>query len=551
MENSIQEKDQLSEVDKELLEQNEMIQNLLDELMNEELKELLEELEKLMKENDKQSLEENLDELEMSAEDMKRQLDRSLEMLKRLQVNEKVDAIEEELKKLADEQEKLANETDEDGKVSEEEKLKQAEIEEKFEQLRDDLKELDSLNNELNSPMDLGDPMEDAEEVSEDLENAGEQMEKGKSGKASESQENASEGMKKMAETLDMMQQLANQQQQQEDMDMLRNILESLMILSFDQEDVMNRLRRISDTDPAFRTYTRKQRRIIDDTKVVRDSLYALAERQPKIATFIDDELNKIKSNQELSLEDIDERRRSELSTHQQFAMTSYNNLALMLNESLQQMQQQMQSMMQGSGSCNKPGGKGAPKPGSGMSSEDMKQMLKKQLDQMKKGNNPGGKKPGAPMPGGKDGKNGGMGLSNKQVAKMAAEQSAIRKRLEQMRKELNKDGKGQGNNLNPLIKELEDQERNLLNKKLDNNLIDRQQEILTRLLESEKAVMKRGFEEKRESKSGKNENYSNQIRFDQYNKEKLRQIELLRSVDPAYKKYYKDRANEVFNRVL
>ena len=50
--------------------------------------------------------------------------------------------------------------------------------------------------------------------------------------------------------------------------------------------------------------------KIIDDTRIVQDSLYELAKRQPKIAKFIDKELNQINSNHELSLEDIDERRR-------------------------------------------------------------------------------------------------------------------------------------------------------------------------------------------------------------------------------------------------
>ena len=143
------------------------------------------------------------------------------------------------------------------------------------------------------------------------------------------------------------------------------------------------------------------------------------------------------------------------------------------------------------------------------------------------------------------------MGLGSQQLAKIAAQQSAMRRKLEEMRNELNKDGKGSGNSLNPLIKELEKQEEDLINKRLGNNLIDRQQRILTRLLESEKALNERGLDEKRESKEGKDQNNGNQIRFDEYNKEKLKQIELLRSVDPIYNKYYKDRANEYFNRVL
>jgi len=104
---------------------------------------------------------------------------------------------------------------------------------------------------------------------------------------------------------------------------------------------------------------------------------------------------------------------------------------------------------------------------------------------------------------------------------------------------------------LDPLLKELEKQQDDLINKRLSNQLIRRQEDILTRLLESEKALRERGFEETRESKEGKNENNSNLIRFDQYNKEKLKQIELLKTVDPVYSKYYKDKANQYFNSLI
>lgn len=552
MANSVEEKNQLSEVDKELLEQQEMINDLLEQLMDDELRELLDKLEELLKEQNQDAMEESLEQLEMSSEEMKNQLDRSLEMLKKMHVNEKIDDFEKGLEELAKEQDDLREDIREQGDISEEHKEKQEQINEKFEDLKKDFDEIDSLNKELKRPMELGNTKEKSEEVTEDLEKAEDQLDKKKQEKAGESQKSAAQKMKEMADDLNAMQAQSNQQQQQEDIDMLREILESLVALSFDQEHIMKKLAEVSDSDPAYIKYGRQQRRIISDTRIVRDSLNELAKRQPRIASFIDKELNQIKANHDLSVEDIDERRRRDLSIHQQYAMTSYNNLALMLNESLQQMQQQMQSMMPGSGSCNKPGGKGVPKPGEGMDPGDMKEMLKKQLEQMEKGKNPGGKE-GGDKPGDKPGKDGrgGMGLGNKEMAKMAAEQSAIRKRLEQLRKEMNKDGSGGGNKLNPLIEELEKQERDIINKRLDDNLINRQKEILTRLLESEKAMMERGMDEKRESKEGKNEVKSNQIRFDEYNKEKLKQIELLRSVDPAYNKYYKDRANEYFNRVL
>ena len=549
MSQSTEEKNQLSEMDKSLLEKQEMIEKLLDQLMDDELKKLLEDLEKLLEKNEKENIKEKMEELNQSTEDMKKQLDRSLEMLKKLQVNEKIDDIEKQLKELAKEQEDLQKDI-ENKKESEQKALeKQEEINKKFDELKDDLKKLDELNKSLEQPMQLNDTKEQENKISEDLKDSKESLKEGKSGKAGKSQKSASEEMEKMAQQLDQQQQKSNQQQQEEDMDALRNVLESLMTLSFDQEDVMSRMGRVNTADPAYRKYGRRQRRIIDDTKIVKDSLLALAKRQPKIATFIDKELNLIETNHRAAIEDIDDHRKKDLAKHQQLVMTSYNNLALLLNEALQSMQSQMQSQSPGSGSCNKPGGKGRPKPGQSMSTGDMKEMLKKQLEQMQKGPNPGGNKDGN-QPGNKPGSSGQnmLGLGNKEIAKMAAEQTAIRQRLEQLKNELNKEGQGLGNKLNPLIKELEDQEKDLINRNINKEMINRQRDIMTRLLESEKALMERGFEEKRESKSGKDENYGNKIRFDEYNKQKLNHIELLKSADPTYKKYYKDKANQYFN---
>ena len=72
-----------------------------------------------------------------------------------------------------------------------------------------------------------------------------------------------------------------------------------------------------------------------------------------------------------------------------------------------------------------------------------MKEMLKNQLEQLKKGVKEGGKKPGGNSPGKGEKNQGQMGSEG--IAKMAAEQSAIRQRLEQLRNELNKKGKGEG----------------------------------------------------------------------------------------------------------
>lgn len=544
---SNEEKNKLSEQDEELLKQQELIEELLKEVMDDELKKLLDELEKLMEKNDQLQMKNETEKLDASSDEMKKQLDRTMEMLKRLQVNEKIDDLEKELNQLAEEQEKLEKDIKEE-KVSEKDaSKKQEELNKKFDELKKDMQEMQKLNDELERPMPMDSFEQEQQEISDEMNDAKSKLDQGKKSKAGENQKKAAEKMKELSDQLNNQQESANKKQNEEDMGLIRLLLENLMSLSFDQEYVMNRFGKVKDMDPYYNKLGRKQRSIIDDNKLVEDSLMALAKRQTKIAPFIDKELKDIRSNFGLITNEIGEHNRRGMQQHQQYVMTSYNNLALMLNESLQSMQQQQQAQQKpGSGSCDNPGGAGQ-KPSAGqMSSGDMKEMLKKQLEQMKKGNNPGGKEPGN-KPG--QGNQGMPGLGNKEVAKMAAQQTAIRQRLEQMRNEMNKDGQGKGNQLNPLIKELEEQEKQLINKQFSPEMIRRQQDILTRLLESEKALKERGFEEKRESTSGKNINYGNLIRFDEYKRNKLGQVELLRAVDPLLTKYYKDKAGKYFNQ--
>ena len=539
IEESSDKKNKLSEIDKDLLEKQKKIEELLNEVMDEELKKLLEELEELLKSNDKEEINKNMEELKESSEDMKNQLDRSLEMLKKLQINEKIDDVEKELQELSDKQEELAKQKQ---KNIEEQKK----ISEDFNKIEEKIKEIQKLNKELQSPMKLENTLNDQESIDKELNQAEEEIEKNKQKKSSESQKNAAEKMDDLAQKLNSMQNSSNQQQQEEDMESLRNILESLVLLSLNQESLMDKFIKVRSNDPAFRKYGREQRRINDDTKIVRDSLMSLAKRQVVLATFIDTELSSISFNQKKALEAVGDRNKSNVGLNQQMVMTSYNNLALLLNEVLQQMQSQMQSQMEGGGSCNKPGGKGRPKAGPKMNTGDMKEMLKNQLEQLKKGVKEGGKKPGGNSPGKGEKNQGQMGSEG--MAKMAAEQSAIRQGLEQLRNELNKKGKGEGNQLSPLIEELKEQQKNIINKNISKETINRQNGILTRLLESEKALLERGFDEKRESESGKNEEKGNKIIFEEYTKQKLKQIELLRYAEPLFKKYYKEKANEYFD---
>ena len=536
---SSKEMESLSQIDESISQKQELINELLSEVIDDELLDLLNKLEELIKKNDNPNLQkENVDDIKLSSDDMNKQLDRSIEMLKKLQVNEKIDAIEKELNKLSIDQNSLKDEIANENLSKDDIIEKQSNIEDRFNEIKEDLDVLNQLNKELSKPMELGNPELYLKDIDKNLSQAKEFLNKSKNSKASDNQKQASDVMKDLSEQLDSKQKEANKKQQEEDISTLRMILKNLITVSFNQEEVLNQFFYVNDDSPSYSTFALSQQKIIDNSSSIRDSLNDLAKRQPKIASFVDKELNTIFKNFSFITDDIDEHRKRPLSIHQQTVMTSFNNLALLLNESLESMQSQMNSDMPGGGSCDNPGMKGKPKSGDGQVG-DMKELLKEQLEQMKKGSNPGGDQPGSSSP---------FGLSPKDFSKMAAQQSMIRTKLESIRDDLNKDGKGTGNQLNDLINDLNEQEKDLVNKKFSSSMINRQHSILTRLLESENALLERGFEDKRESKSGKVFENGNQIKFEEYKNQKLKELEFFRTIDPLYKKYYKDKANEFFN---
>jgi hypothetical protein len=144
-------------------------------------------------------------------------------------------------------------------------------------------------------------------------------------------------------------------------------------------------------------------------------------------------------------------------------------------------------------------------------------------------------------------GKKGGM---SKKIAKLAAEQGAIREELKRLQQELEKEksgGEGAGD-LQKLMDEIEKSEKDLYNKNITPELIRRQQDILTRLLEHENAQKEREWDDKRESKEGENKKSGNPSDLLEYKRLKEREAELLQTVPVDMKPYYKRKANEYLN---
>ena len=218
------------------------------------------------------------------------------------------------------------------------------------------------MDEELQKPNGMEDTKEKQEEISKDQKESSEQLENKKNSKASKSQKSAAQKMDELAQKMSALQ--AETQQQGEDMDALRQLLDNLVHLSFEQEKLMENYKKTNRQSPEYIKMAQQQKKLKDDAKMIEDSLFALSKRVVQLKSVVNKEINLINSNMEKTIEFMAERMNPMAAARQQYVMTSLNNLALLFDEALQQMQQQAQK--QGQGSCDKPGGGGKPKPGPG-----------------------------------------------------------------------------------------------------------------------------------------------------------------------------------------
>jgi hypothetical protein len=191
-------------------------------------------------------------------------------------------------------------------------------------------------------------------------------------------------------------------------------------------------------------------------------------------------------------------------------------------------MLQKMQSEGKGKGQGGKKEGQGKPQSGDGKDGKSGDQ-----------GNKDGNGKDG-------NGKEGGNRELSKELAQMALMQEALRRQIAELKKGALKEGNvADAQKLAEAEKMMEQQEKDLVNGKLDPKTLQRHKDILTRLLEHEKAQMKQGDEEQRKSNRGEQMPSSIPLEIIERNKQKMQEKELLRRSPANMNPYYKEKVDE------
>jgi hypothetical protein len=555
---SQQKNKELSKEDERLLQKQKQLEELFDKLMTPEMKKMMEEMQKMMNEElKKDDAKKMLDQIQMDNKDLEKQLDRDLEMFKQMEFDQKLQEAISQLDSIKSKQDKIGEELDKNKESTEETLKKQEELNKEFEQFKEKLNDAKNANKELEKPNKMDDFEQEKKDVEEKMESSKEELSKGKKKSASKMQKSASESMQKLSDKLKQMQSNMEMESNAENMEDLKDILSNLIESSFNQENLMNSVKVTSHSDPKYPSLIRAQKDIKMDLIMIEDSLLALSKRQASISPMVNKEIGNINLNMKKTLESLlaintigpTSKRQKDLAVaNQQQIMTSVNNLALMLSEALEQMQQQQMQAKSGKGNCKKP------KPGqSGSSMKSIRQMqealnkqMKKMQEQMKNGK---GKQKGPKKGNGKQGSNGEK--MSEELAKMAAQQEMIRQKLQSYQESLKKSGNGkQARDLNKTVKDMEQNETELVNSIILQESLMRQKEILTRLLEAEEAEREQKQDEKREAKEGKDVKRKYPPNIEEYLKQQNSEVELLKTIPPEMKPFYKNKVNKYLEQI-
>ncbi|HMI03915.1 MAG TPA: hypothetical protein VK541_15625 [Pedobacter sp.] len=519
------EKEDNNALKEEMIEKQKQIDDLFNNVLDQKTKDLLEKLQKLMDQNNKDQTQNELSKMQMDNKSLKNELDRILELYKQLEFEQNLKNNIALLKELAKKQDELAKKSTQNDAEATSLKDQQKKQSAEFDDFKKEMEKLEDKNQQLERPNSFTNPKKEIQSIQQRQKESENKLGEDKKKDAAEEQQKAGEQMEQMAKELEEMQQDSEETETNVNARDLRQLLENLLNTSFDQEKIMLNLKVMSSSDPLFTANVQKQRSIKDNMKTISDSLFSLSKRVPQIETAVNEEMQKINFNIDKSLESLGERNTASANRNQQYTMTSVNNLSLMLNEALDQLQN------------SKKNGKGKSKSKGNMQQlqqmqEQLNNNMQKAREQMQKSGNKG------TVP---------KGQMSSEFAKMAQQQQMIREALQKINREENKDGKGGLGNLNQMIQDMKATEKDLVNKKLEQETMNRQKNLLLKLLDSENAQREQDQDAKRESKAAKDFPPSYKQMLEKFQKAQQSETEWFQKLPPSLNYYYKNKISEYF----
>ncbi|MEX0719385.1 MAG: hypothetical protein WD059_01875 [Balneolaceae bacterium] len=505
---------QQEDVQKKIDELNEKFNEIKNELsensiLSEETQKAYEELKKLMEEIDDpaylealekmkdqlgqmspEQLREAMENLEFNEELYQERLERTIELFKQLKLNSDLDKLARSFEDQARKEEELSEDdtSEEEKNQQQEQSLKEnKKLKEKVDSLSKNTskknekkinefqkeagEELEQLMKELQEQLEKEHQKEDGE---------GEQKGDNESGEKNKKQDNNQgqnhqQRYEQLAQKTKSLMEGMSQQQMQINIAGMQYALHSLLTISVEQENLSSLASATENRSQAYVSFARNQRNVEEIFGAISDSLFQLSSEIPQLSNKINQKKLEVEKQLRSSLEHMAERDQSRSSVASRQALGGINDISFMIANLLEQLQNSQNN-----------GG------GGGMSSEQMMEQLQQSGEQQQKLNQQM-----------QDMINDIQGerLSQDQMERleqMAREQNRIRKQLQQIQQG-GEGGDKIGSQLERMIEDMEDTINDLRGGAADPLMIERQQNILSRMLEAENAMQERDEEERRE----------------------------------------------------
>ncbi|MEO5617650.1 MAG: hypothetical protein ABIS67_07745 [Candidatus Eisenbacteria bacterium] len=454
---------------------------LMRQIESPEFRETMRKMQEALERMDRRAMEQHLPELREQNKEMLANLERTIELLKNLRQEEQLEALAKRAEDLAKRQDAL----NQQHKAPESREAKQAQAERKdrserqqgaakeTEQLAQDTRE---MGKELASPQEKQQSGEAAEELEKNAEpqqeEAAQQAGDNKPSQASQSGQKASESLRAAAQKMQKMVQQRQQQRESVDLAAVRRAAQDLLSIQREAE------RNMSSSVPLANRADR-QSDLSDGTARVADSLASLSERTPFISPQLHEALGHAIENLGQSGRDMDSGNRQRGEEMGVAGSTALNQAVLELRKAENSM-------------CPKPG------PSQGNQNSMPQRMGKMGEEQSRLNQETQGisRRLSQQME---------TTLGDRQeMERIGREQQRLRQQLEQMgREQTRPDEPKLLGRLDQVQREMKEVEEQLRQGVTSGELEEKQNRILSRLLDAQRSVNRRDFDPQREARAG------------------------------------------------
>ena len=522
MQNELQQNNLLSE---ETLEKYMELQKLMDEMTSDEMKKAMQKMQDALEKMNRNQTQDAMNQMKMDEEKFKKSIERTMNLLKRIQIEQKMDEMIKRTENLEQKQNELNEQTNKsdlsDQKQSEQLSEKQEEISKELDRLQE---KMDELSEKMSELKDM--PQEEMEKLKEEFEKqnneelseeASKDLKQNQKQKAQKNQQQLSKNMQQMKSSMQQMQEQMQQENQMQTFTDMMRILDNILSLSKQQEELKNKLQNVDPNSSQFEENLQKQNEIKKNLNKLLEQMSELSQKTFAISPEMGKALGNANQKMNQSMQSMQNRNGSMATLSQGDAMMHLNEAANMMKSSLESMMQGgsgsggMMSLMQQLQKMS----------GQQMDLNNMTQMLQQmqqgQLSQEQQG----------------------------QMQRLAQQQQMIQKSLEELNKEAKQSGESKKipADLENIVKQMREVVSDMNTEKLSDDLIQKQEKILSKLLDAQKSINERDFEKERKSESGNNvvRNSPAELNLkNQQGKEKLKD-ELNRAVQEGYNKDYEE----------